>query len=127
MARFDSGGKLDTGFGPHGIAGVPGHTATGFNRLVVQPDAKVLVAGSGVVFDPCCSFDAYVARYSGESVPDTTPPVLTVPSRLVDCNVENESACSYHAECSRPLVSWSRRHRDGNWNRGFSIANAAFG
>ena len=91
----------------------------------VQPDAKVVVAGSGVVFDPCCSFDAYVARYSGESVPDTTPPVLTVPSRLVACNVENESAFSYHAECSKPF----RGHGGTETGIGIadSIANAGFG
>jgi uncharacterized delta-60 repeat protein len=82
-ARFLSNGSLDAGFGPGGIAGVPGLAATGFNRIAVQPDAKVVVAGSGLVFDPEFAVDSYVARYSGDSLPDTTPPTLTVPQGVV--------------------------------------------
>jgi uncharacterized delta-60 repeat protein len=78
-ARFLANGSLDTGFGPGGLAGAPGVPATGYNRLVVQPDGKVVVAGSGFVFDPVFAVDVFVARYSGESLPDTTPPVLVLP------------------------------------------------
>src|SRR5262249_14192546 len=38
---------------------------------------------------------------------------------LVDCNVETESEFSYHAECQRPLLSWSRRHSAGSWSPAF--------
>lgn len=74
-ARFLPDGTLDAGFGPAGIAGVPGLPVTGFNRIAVQSDGKVVVAGSWG--------DAYVARYSGESAPDTTPPTLMLPPGLV--------------------------------------------
>ena len=80
VARFDSSGNLDAGFGTNGIAGVPDLAATGFNRLAVQADGKVVVAGSGQVFVPTFGVDAYVARYFGESQPDTTPPILVVPA-----------------------------------------------
>jgi len=82
-ARFLSDGRLDAGFGPGGVAGVPGLAATGFNRIAVKPDGQVVVAGSGLVFTPAFAVDAYVARYSGESLPDTTPPALVLPSGVV--------------------------------------------
>ena len=83
VARFDSSGDLDVGFGTNGIAGVAGLAATAFNRLAVQADAKVVVAGSGQVFVPTFGVDVYVARYFGESVLDTTPPVPIVPAGVV--------------------------------------------
>jgi uncharacterized delta-60 repeat protein len=82
-ARFDTSGQLDPTFGKSGMAGVPGLAATGFNRLAVQADGKVVVAGSGLVFEPVFNVDAYVARYLGESPPDLTPPVLTVPASVM--------------------------------------------
>jgi uncharacterized delta-60 repeat protein len=82
VARFDSGGAFDTGFGTNGIAGVEGLAATSYNRLAVQSDGKVVVAGSGLVFVPTFGVDTCLARYSGESAPDTTPPVLVVPAGL---------------------------------------------
>jgi uncharacterized delta-60 repeat protein len=83
VARFDSSGALDTSFGTNGIAGVEGLAATQLNRLAVQPDGNIVVAGSGQVFVPTFGVDAYLARYSGGSVPDTAPPRLAVPAGVV--------------------------------------------
>ncbi len=81
VARFSSSGDLDPTFGVSGMAGVAGLGATGFNRLALQPDEKVVVAGSAVSFVPTFTVDVYVARYIG--APDTAPPTLTVPVAVV--------------------------------------------
>jgi len=100
-ARFLESGALDTGFGPGGLAGAPGIPATGYNRLVVQPDGKVVVAGSGVVFSPVFAVDVFVARYSGESVPDTTPPVLQLPQAVAaDATTPAGAVVSYVASAA---------------------------
>jgi uncharacterized delta-60 repeat protein len=100
-ARFLENGSLDTGFGPGGLTGAAGVPATGYNRLVVQPDGKVVVAGSGVVFEPVFAVDVFVARYSAESLPDTAPPVLVVPPPLaVDATTPAGAVVTYVVSAS---------------------------
>jgi len=47
LARFESGGPLDTGFGTNGLAGAEGLAATRLNRLAVPAG---LVAEHGACF-----------------------------------------------------------------------------
>lgn len=67
LARFTSAGQPDSTFG---VGGVVRDLATAFDadRLALQPDGKIVVAGNSV-YDP----DAQVlARYTAAGAPDTT-------------------------------------------------------
>ncbi|MFZ0750360.1 MAG: HYR domain-containing protein, partial [Pyrinomonadaceae bacterium] len=79
LAYYDLHGVLDTSFGFEGKL-----TTDFFNgsdqayAVVIQPDHKILLAGSASHND---QGDFALARYIGGSV-DPTPPVLTVPSTI---------------------------------------------
>lgn len=60
MARYERDGRLDRSFGKNGrvISDIGGYSAA--NAVVIQPDGRLVVAGSGVANN---SFDFLVARY----------------------------------------------------------------
>jgi uncharacterized delta-60 repeat protein len=66
-------GALDQGFGVAGkvVTGVAGGNATG-NAVVVQPDGKIVVAGSVNVFSSNTSYDFGLVRYTATGQLDST-------------------------------------------------------
>lgn len=80
LARFNSNGSLDTGFGSGGKVttqiGNPIGASTQGNALALQTDGKIVLAGSTQ------SSRIGLARYLATRAQDTTPPVITVPAAV---------------------------------------------
>jgi uncharacterized delta-60 repeat protein len=79
VARYTTAGNLDVGFSGDGRQTTDfGDERAAASAVLVQPDAKLLVAGSTCTDGQC---DTALARYvGGEGVPDTIPPHTTITS-----------------------------------------------
>ncbi|WP_084318952.1 beta strand repeat-containing protein [Deferrisoma camini] len=73
IVAFDSSGVLDTTFGTDGVATwTLGGTSSGTSALAVQPDGKILAAGSAFASGVTTYKDMAVARFTADGVLDTT-------------------------------------------------------
>lgn len=76
LSRYDTNGRLDTGFGNGGkvITEFSGDS-DGANAVAIQADGQIVVAGTafdGSVFDESANSDFALARYAAITVPDFT-------------------------------------------------------
>ncbi|HZL34350.1 MAG TPA: hypothetical protein VFC78_03505 [Tepidisphaeraceae bacterium] len=71
-ARYMPNGRLDDTFGFHGAQTDPDGFAGPINAIAVQPDGKILVAGSELAPDPTKWNDAAIARYNADGSLDTS-------------------------------------------------------
>ncbi len=69
LARYNNNGSLDETFGSEGIVRTGFGCGFAGHALVLQPDSKILVAGSTCGFD---SQDFALARYNSDGSPDLT-------------------------------------------------------
>jgi uncharacterized delta-60 repeat protein len=79
LVRLNADGSLDTGFGSSGVV-LDTRTSDGAQWLVVQPDGKILVAGTTLV--TITSHQGFVERFNADGSPDLTfanPGVASAP------------------------------------------------
>jgi uncharacterized delta-60 repeat protein len=69
VVRFNPDGSLDTGFGANGFALSQGGDA---QKVIIQPDQKILVGGGYAAGNPVERFFSMVRYRGGEVVPDNT-------------------------------------------------------
>jgi len=72
VARFNSDGSLDSGFGAGGMAtlpGVIGWTASSLSSVIVQADGKIVMGGSATISG---ANQFLVARYNANGTADST-------------------------------------------------------
>jgi uncharacterized delta-60 repeat protein len=73
VVRLLSSGRVDESFGSRGITRVPGPGGYPVNSLAhvgVQPDGRIVAAGSQYSFDPHTAADPYVVRLTSNGAPD---------------------------------------------------------
>ncbi len=72
LTRYLTNGALDTSFGTGGYVDVPlgGGTNDALNKLIVQPDGRILA--SGIHFNDARSDDFVVFRFNADGSPDST-------------------------------------------------------
>jgi uncharacterized delta-60 repeat protein len=70
LERYTSSGALDSTFGSGGTVSLalPGYAATFGNRVVLQPDGKIVVGGAGCHDTQETECDFVVARFLGDAV-----------------------------------------------------------
>jgi uncharacterized delta-60 repeat protein len=127
-ALYNANGSLDTTFGVDGLVATPfpgvNSAATG---VVVQPDGKIVVAGT--VNNSDGTSDIALARYLGSSQP--TPPVYTITASGIFFRTHRDqpflypvawfttTAPSPNASDFQSLIDWN----DGTSSSGFVVRN----
>jgi uncharacterized delta-60 repeat protein len=76
LARFDSHGRIDAGFGTRGITVDPSSVGSPIG-IAIEPDGKIVLAGDqvhyGPSYDPYADYDTVtLSRYDADGSPDPT-------------------------------------------------------
>ena len=106
VARYDSNGVPDSGFGVNGIALVAlGSQMSEADAMILQPDGKLLIAGTAWNTNSPYS-DIALARLENNVAP---PPTVTCPgSAIVECGQAAEITALVHDPGGLPLtVVWT--------------------
>jgi uncharacterized delta-60 repeat protein len=143
VLRLNTDGSRDATFGSNGVhlATVPQTSTESSNAIAVQPDDRLVVAGSGCL-EPCPSYATrkprvfVIARYTASGLPDAsfgaqlangfvfTSFGAGISASAVDVGIQSDgrivaagSAYSYADETTR--LALARYHPDGRLDRSF--------